>query len=95
MNTLQTEVESEIFARPGAYDGRKNLFMPIELPLGEHGSGEVRSSKFLITVLLILFYSCLVRGTYGSPALAGRVCARSSRPYRVQSPVDSRGFDKS
>jgi hypothetical protein len=68
---LQTEVEPQVFARPGAYDGRKNLFMPIELPFGEPRSREVRSSKFLITILLTLFSSCLVRGTYGSPAVAG------------------------
>ncbi|KAI0278886.1 argonaute-like protein [Russula aff. rugulosa BPL654] len=40
INTLQTEVEPQIFARPGAYDGRKNLFMPVELPFGEQRSRE-------------------------------------------------------
>ncbi|KAI0005035.1 argonaute-like protein [Russula compacta] len=39
INTLQTQVEPELFARPGAYDGRKNLFMAVELPF-ETGSRE-------------------------------------------------------
>lgn len=42
INMLQTEVERQLFVRPGAYDGRKNLFMPFELPFGEQKSGEVR-----------------------------------------------------
>lgn len=67
---LQTEAEPHVFARPGAYDGRKNLFMPIELPFGEPRSREVGSSKFLVTIPLTLFSSYLVRGTYGSPAVA-------------------------
>ncbi|KAH9965908.1 argonaute-like protein [Russula dissimulans] len=39
INTLQTQVEPELFERPGAYDGRKNLFMSFELPF-ENGSRE-------------------------------------------------------
>jgi eukaryotic translation initiation factor 2C len=31
IDRLQTQVEPELFARPGAYDGRKNLFMADEL----------------------------------------------------------------
>lgn len=41
INRLQTHVERELFARPGAYDGRKNLFMASELPFGSAGSREV------------------------------------------------------
>ncbi len=67
---LQTQVEPQVFAKPGAYDGRKNLFMPVELPF-DRGTGEVRSSKFPTTVLLILFSSRLVRGPYGSSAVTG------------------------
>lgn len=44
MNRLQTELEPELFARPGAYDGRKNLFMAFELPF-ETGSREVGLSS--------------------------------------------------
>ena len=40
INRLQTHVEPELFARPGAYDGRKNIFMAFELPF-ETGSREV------------------------------------------------------
>jgi len=40
INRLQTHVERELFARPGAYDGRKNIFMPFKLPF-ESGSREV------------------------------------------------------
>ena len=32
INTLQTQVEPELFAKPGVYDGRKNLFTAFELP---------------------------------------------------------------
>ena len=45
MNRLQTEVEPELFARPGAYDGCKNLFMTFELPF-KTSSREVGSSSF-------------------------------------------------
>ena len=41
INHLQTHVEPEIFARPGAYDGRKNIFMTFELPFGGMGTREV------------------------------------------------------
>ena len=44
INRLQTHVEPEIFASPGAYDGRKNLFTAIELPF-ESGSREVGISN--------------------------------------------------
>ncbi|KAI0255719.1 Piwi domain-containing protein [Lactifluus subvellereus] len=39
INTLQTQVEPELFARPGVYDGRKNLFTAFELPF-ESGARE-------------------------------------------------------
>ncbi|KAH9965910.1 argonaute-like protein [Russula dissimulans] len=39
INTLQTQVEPDLFERPGAYDGRKNLFMSFDLPF-ENGSRE-------------------------------------------------------
>jgi len=44
LNRLQTEVEPELFESPGAYDGRKNLFMAFELPF-ETGSREVGLSS--------------------------------------------------
>ncbi|KAF8266852.1 argonaute-like protein [Lactarius quietus] len=34
---LQTQVEPELFARPGVYDGRKNLFTAYELPFESGG----------------------------------------------------------
>ena len=55
IDILQTEVERQVFEKPGAYDGRKNLFMPFELPFGQHGSREVRSYKFLTTILFTSF----------------------------------------
>jgi len=45
INRLQTHVEPELFARPGAYDGRKNLFMAFELPFGDTGDREVGHSS--------------------------------------------------
>jgi hypothetical protein len=39
INTLQTQVEPELFAKPGVYDGRKNLFTAFELPF-ESGTRE-------------------------------------------------------
>ena len=54
INTLQTTVEPELFARPGAYDGRKNLFMAFELPF-ESGAREVVTFNFLSTIPLTLF----------------------------------------
>jgi eukaryotic translation initiation factor 2C len=40
INRLQTDVEPELFARPGVYDGRKNFFMAFQLPF-DTGSCEV------------------------------------------------------
>ena len=40
IHRLQSEVEPDIFEKPGAYDGRKNLFMAVELPF-DTGSREV------------------------------------------------------
>jgi len=45
INRLQTHVEPELFSRPGAYDGRKNMFMASELPFGEAGTREVGASS--------------------------------------------------
>ena len=45
INRLQTHVEPELFARPGAYDGRENMFMAFELPFGDTGAREVRPSS--------------------------------------------------
>ena len=41
IDRLQTHVEPELFARPGAYDGRKNFFMAFELPFGDAAAREV------------------------------------------------------
>lgn len=38
---LQNEITPEIFTPRAVYDGRRNLFAPRELPLGETGSKEV------------------------------------------------------
>jgi eukaryotic translation initiation factor 2C len=38
---LQSEIAPEIFTPRAVYDGRKNLFAPRELPLGETGYKEV------------------------------------------------------
>jgi len=43
INVLQTQIEGRLAARPGAYDGRKNLFTSFDLEL-ESGVCEVRSS---------------------------------------------------
>ena len=40
IHRLQSQVEPQLFERPGAYDGRKNLFMAFELPF-DTGSREV------------------------------------------------------
>ena len=45
INHLQTHVEPELFARPGAYDGRENMFMAFKLPFGDTGDREVRPSS--------------------------------------------------
>jgi eukaryotic translation initiation factor 2C len=45
IDRLQTHVEPELFARPGAYDGRKNIFMALELPFGDTGAREVGLSS--------------------------------------------------
>ncbi|KAH9179678.1 argonaute-like protein [Lactarius sanguifluus] len=37
IQTLQTQVEPALFARPGVYDGRKNLFTAYELPFESGG----------------------------------------------------------
>jgi len=39
---LQNEVAPKVFTPRAVYDGRKNLFAPRELPLGDTGSKEVR-----------------------------------------------------
>jgi hypothetical protein len=39
INHLQTQVAPDVFASPGVYDGRKNLFTAVELPL-EEGANE-------------------------------------------------------
>lgn len=38
---LQKIDAPEVFTPPAAYDGRKNMFAPRELPLGDSGSQEV------------------------------------------------------
>ena len=45
INRLQTLVEPELFSKPGAYDGRNNMFMASELPFGEAGTREVGPSS--------------------------------------------------
>ena len=45
IDRLQTHVEPELFSRPGVYDGRKNMFMAFELPFGDTGVREVRTSS--------------------------------------------------
>jgi hypothetical protein len=49
INNLQTQVEPELFARPGVYDGRKNLFTAFELPF-DTGASEASSSRLQIIV---------------------------------------------
>ena len=44
INRLQTHVEPELFARPGVYDGRKNMFFAFELPF-DTGACEVGPSS--------------------------------------------------
>ena len=39
---LQVDIAPEIFKPRAVYDGRKNLFAPRELPLGDSGTKEVR-----------------------------------------------------
>ena len=39
---LQTYTAPEVFSPPAAYDGGKNLFSTIKLPLGENDTEEVR-----------------------------------------------------
>jgi len=45
INCLQTHVEPELFARPGVYDGGKNMFMTFELPFCDTGAREVGHSS--------------------------------------------------
>ncbi|KAH9179682.1 argonaute-like protein [Lactarius sanguifluus] len=45
IRALQTRVAPELFARPGVYDGRKNLFTAYELPF-ESGGREISSALF-------------------------------------------------
>ena len=70
INRLQTHVEPELFARPGAYDGRKNIFMAFELPFGDTGAREVGPLSPRSSSLLTRFM-CPVCGPHGSPAIAG------------------------
>jgi len=42
---LQNQVAPEVFTPRAVYDGRKNLFAPRELPLGNTGSKEVRRTN--------------------------------------------------
>jgi eukaryotic translation initiation factor 2C len=51
IHKLQTQVEPELFARPGVYDGRKNLYTAFELPF-ESGSSEASPSGCKIGVAL-------------------------------------------
>jgi len=82
INTLQTQVEPDLFERPGAYDGRKNLFMSFELPF-ENGSREVGSDSLITTCPANFTPRFPVRRPYGSPAVTGRGYAGRSRPIRV------------
>ncbi|KAH8999091.1 argonaute-like protein [Lactarius akahatsu] len=53
IQALQTQVVPELFARPGVYDGRKNLFTAYELPIGPGGrSFAVSPSMGVFTVRL-------------------------------------------
>ena len=51
---LQTEVEPGLFARPGVYDGRKNLFTAYELPF-ESGGRDVSPSSHYSLFRFIYF----------------------------------------
>lgn len=45
---LQTELAPEVFTPRAVYDGRKNLFAPRVLPLGETDTREVGHVSFCI-----------------------------------------------
>ncbi|KAH9006799.1 hypothetical protein EDB86DRAFT_10003 [Lactarius hatsudake] len=56
IQALQTQIVPELFARPGVYDGRKNLFTAYELPIGP-GGRSVGPSSHCSLVLFICFPS--------------------------------------
>jgi hypothetical protein len=58
ITALQTEVEGRLFARPGVYDGRKNLFTSFDLEF-EAGAHEASVLYCYSYPLLNAFFSML------------------------------------
>ncbi len=69
IQALQTQVEPELFARPGVYDGRKNMFTAYELPF-ESGGREVSRSSHCWFLHFINF-RFPVYGPYGCSRVEG------------------------
>ncbi|KAI9467034.1 argonaute-like protein [Lactarius psammicola] len=66
IQALQTQVEPGLFARPGVYDGRKNLFITYELPF-ESGSRE-----FAVPMGTEVFTVCLTHVASIKPEILQR-----------------------
>ncbi|KAH9179683.1 argonaute-like protein [Lactarius sanguifluus] len=79
IQALQTQVEPGVFARPGVYDGRKNLFTAYELPF-ESWWSRSESSKSLLIAPLHLLPAFQFSVPMGAPPSPGEVAAGRRGP---------------